>query len=110
MTRRTAAVSLGGMHRVRFLSLLSFAFLLAPACGGGGTSSSSTGTGGGGGGAAPCAPSQVTAADGTCFDVGLRGCAAVFVDQDGVCRPSLDKCPAGKLPKFDVGCVDVGIA
>jgi hypothetical protein len=98
------------MRSATVLAILSFALLLAPACGGG-KSTSHTGTGGGGtGGSAPCAPGQVTAADGTCFDVGLSACAAIFVDPDGVCRPTLDKCPKGKLPKFDIGCVDVGIA
>jgi nitrous oxidase accessory protein NosD len=43
--------------------------------------------------------------------VGLTGCAAIFVDPDGVCRPAVEKCASepGTIPKFDEGCIPVGI-
>jgi hypothetical protein len=33
----------------------------------------------------------------------------MFVEADGVCRPSVAKCKAGTIPKWDTGCVAVGI-
>ena len=44
-----------------------------------------------------------------CLQVGLQGCAEEFIDEDGLCRPTLDKCPGGHIPKSDSGCVPVGI-
>lgn len=104
------------MRFASWTTALGLAFLFA-ACGGKSSTSTSSGSGGSGatggsggtGGFAACAPGQGQAADGTCFDVGLQGCAAMFVDPDGVCRPTLDKCPMGKLPKMAEGCADVGI-
>ena len=68
----------------------------------------SLGTGGAGGGAG-CPPGQVAGSDGGCFAAGVQGCAALFVEADGLCRPSLAKCPAGTIPAVATGCVPVGI-
>src|SRR4051812_43707888 len=95
------------MRIARVLSLLSLALLIVPACGG--DSSNGTATTGTVGPASTCGASQGQAEDGTCFEAGLQGCADLFVDSDGVCRPSIAACPKGKIPKFDEGCVDVGI-
>jgi hypothetical protein len=56
-----------------------------------------------------CAAGRVLGPDGACLAVGIQGCAALFVDADGLCRPSIDKCPAGTIPSFAEGCVPVGI-
>ena len=53
----------------------------------------------GGGGSAPAKP-----------EAGIDGCAKIFVEADGVCRPTSSKCKAGTIPKFDTGCVPVGIS
>src|SRR5262245_30897892 len=45
----------------------------------------------------------------SCVALGIQGCAAAFVDEDGLCRPSIDKCLPGTIPKFSEGCVPVGI-
>jgi len=42
--------------------------------------------------------------------VGIQGCADMFVDEDGLCRPSDEKCPPGTIPKFSEGCIVVGIS
>jgi hypothetical protein len=56
-----------------------------------------------------CATGSVAGPDGACLAVGIQGCTALFVDADGLCRPSIDKCPAGTIPSFAEGCVPVGI-
>jgi parallel beta-helix repeat protein len=40
---------------------------------------------------------------------GIPGCAAPFIDASGVCRPAIEKCPAGSIPQFETGCIPVGI-
>ncbi len=45
-----------------------------------------------------------------CIAVGVAGCADAFVDDDGVCRPSLTKCDKGQIPELAKGCIAVGIA
>jgi hypothetical protein len=74
-----------------------------------GTGGTGTGGTGGTGGGVTCPSGQVAGADGGCLTVGVQGCAAIFVDPDGLCRPSLAKCPAGTIPDFATGCVPVGI-
>ncbi|WP_437746033.1 DUF1565 domain-containing protein [Sorangium sp. So ce302] len=61
-----------------------------------------------GGGGSGCAPGQISGASG-CAQVGIRGCADAFVDEDGFCRPALAKCSPGTIPKHDEGCIEVGI-
>ena len=56
-----------------------------------------------------CPTGQVRGLDGVCFPVGIQGCAALFLDEQGLCDPSMSKCPPGTIPKFDEGCVPVGI-
>ncbi|WP_437738532.1 right-handed parallel beta-helix repeat-containing protein [Sorangium sp. So ce1335] len=56
-----------------------------------------------------CARGHVLGPGGACMPVGIQGCAELFVEDDGLCRPSMEKCPAGTIPKFDEGCVSVGI-
>jgi hypothetical protein len=51
----------------------------------------------------------VAGPDGACLTVGIQGCAAVFLEDDGLCHPSVSKCPAGTIPRFAQGCVPVGI-
>lgn len=58
---------------------------------------------------AECPAGSVEVADRSCVEAGIRGCAAVFIEEDGFCRPSMSKCPGGTIPKFDEGCVPVGI-
>jgi hypothetical protein len=41
--------------------------------------------------------------------VGVQGCADRFIEADGLCRPSLDKCPQGTIPRFSEGCAPVGV-
>lgn len=41
--------------------------------------------------------------------VGIQGCAGDFVDDDGLCRPALERCAPGTIPKHDEGCVAVGL-
>ncbi|HVY46867.1 MAG TPA: right-handed parallel beta-helix repeat-containing protein, partial [Minicystis sp.] len=48
-------------------------------------------------------------ASGACIPVGVQGCAARFVDSDGMCRPSVSKCEKGTIPDFLHGCSPVGI-
>ena len=57
----------------------------------------------------PCPSGQLRGLDGVCFPVGIQGCAALFLDEEGLCDPSMSKCPPGTIPKFDEGCVPVGI-
>ncbi|WP_437535498.1 DUF1565 domain-containing protein [Sorangium sp. So ce726] len=61
-----------------------------------------------GAGGSGCAPGQISGASG-CAQVGIRGCADAFVDEDGFCRPALAKCSPGTIPKHDEGCIEVGI-
>ncbi|WP_437642198.1 right-handed parallel beta-helix repeat-containing protein [Sorangium sp. So ce854] len=56
-----------------------------------------------------CARGHVLGPGGACMPVGIQGCAALFVEDDGLCHPSMAKCPAGTIPKFDDGCIPVGI-
>ncbi|MGK3993358.1 right-handed parallel beta-helix repeat-containing protein [Sorangium sp. So ce1024] len=56
-----------------------------------------------------CARGHVLGPGGACMPVGIQGCAAQFVEDDGLCHPSMAKCPAGTIPKFDEGCIPVGI-
>ena len=57
----------------------------------------------------PCPTGQLRGLDGACFPVGIQGCAAIFLDERGLCDPSMDRCPPGTIPKFDEGCAPVGI-
>lgn len=63
---------------------------------------------GDGAGGSACALGQIRGTDG-CAQVGIQGCADDFVDEDGFCRPALEKCSPGTIPKHDEGCVEVGI-
>ncbi|WP_437680685.1 hypothetical protein [Sorangium sp. So ce131] len=56
-----------------------------------------------------CAPDQLSSSSG-CVSVGIQGCAEDFIEDDGLCRPALEKCSPGTAPKHDEGCVDVGIS
>ncbi|HEY4121814.1 MAG TPA: hypothetical protein VGM56_28300 [Byssovorax sp.] len=62
-----------------------------------------------GAGAGGCGPTDLVDATGACATVGIPDCADVFIDADGVCRPSAEKCAPGELPKFAEGCVAVSI-
>ncbi|HVY47403.1 MAG TPA: hypothetical protein VHB21_16055, partial [Minicystis sp.] len=84
------------------------------ACGG---SSKPTGSGGGGGGDGGSGGGPAATGGGGSGgaslskpEAGIPGCAQKFIDADGVCRPVIEKCPAGTIPKFDTGCIPVGIA
>ncbi|MEP7120685.1 MAG: right-handed parallel beta-helix repeat-containing protein [Byssovorax sp.] len=89
----------------------------SPAGGGeGGGGPSSTGIGGGVSGSGIATTGGTTGSDGTggeapapAIDAGIPGCAALFVEPDGLCRPTLAKCPKGSIPWFDQGCAPVGI-
>lgn len=102
--------------------------LLAASCGDAGESATGTtsdpggsagagpgGTGGAGGGSGGsemvCPAGQAPSGSGVCNPVGIPGCAAIFLDADGVCRPSMKKCAGqpGTIPRFAEGCVPVGI-
>jgi hypothetical protein len=89
------------------LALLAAA--IAAGCGHGKAAATSASGSGGGDAGASCPSGQAMAADGTCQVVGVQGCADVFVDPDGLCRPSTAKCKAGTIPSFSNGCVAVGI-
>ncbi|MDC0676393.1 right-handed parallel beta-helix repeat-containing protein [Sorangium atrum] len=56
-----------------------------------------------------CAPGHVLGPADACMPVGIQGCAELFVEDDGLCHPSMAKCPAGTIPKFDEGCIPAGI-
>ncbi|WP_437625954.1 DUF1565 domain-containing protein [Sorangium sp. So ce1151] len=60
------------------------------------------------GGGPGCAPGQLGSSSG-CVPVGIQGCADDFIDEDGLCRPALDRCSPGTVPKHDEGCIEVGI-
>lgn len=81
----------------------------AAACGGVGGTGGTGGSGGvggtGGSGGVTSATSSSTGGGGPGVMAGITGCAAIFVDDDGICRPSIDKCAAGTIPRFDTGCV-----
>lgn len=59
--------------------------------------------------AGPTCPAGSFANAAGCAPAGIQGCAAMFVEADGLCRPRAAKCPAGTTPKLDVGCVPVGL-
>ena len=64
---------------------------------------------GAGGGPASCPSGHVEAPGEGCMPVGIQGCVEMFLDEDGLCRPTADKCPPGTIPKFSEGCITVGI-
>ena len=91
---------------VRLLALAAAALALALGCGGEPappTSATPPDT------MAGCPSGSVEWTDGSCMPVGIQGCAAIFLEEDGLCHPRMAKCPAGTIPKFDEGCVPVGI-
>ncbi|WP_438019712.1 DUF1565 domain-containing protein [Sorangium sp. So ce315] len=55
-----------------------------------------------------CPPGQLIGASG-CVPVGIQGCVGDFLGEDGLCRPSLERCSPGALPKHDEGCLEAGI-
>lgn len=58
----------------------------------------------------PCATGQLPHPSGNgCAAVGIQGCAEGFVEEDGLCHPSIDKCAPGTIPSFSEGCIPVGI-
>lgn len=76
-----------------------------------GDDSPSGGAGGSGGGETGGGGAEVGGNDVgplTKPDAGITDCAAELVDDDGVCRPSLAKCPSSSVPDVDSGCVPVG--
>jgi hypothetical protein len=75
------------------------------ACGGDETASS---TGAGGGTSCPSGHVEHPSGEG-CMPVGIQGCAEMFLEEDGLCHPSRDKCPPGTIPRFAEGCIPVGI-
>ncbi|XYH92388.1 right-handed parallel beta-helix repeat-containing protein [Sorangium sp. So ce1128] len=58
---------------------------------------------------ARCPRGNVLGPGGACMPVGIQGCAALFVEDDDLCHPSMARCPPGTIPKFDEGCIPVGI-
>jgi hypothetical protein len=44
-----------------------------------------------------------------CVPVGIAGCPAAFMGADGICRPTVESCPAGTLPVASKGCLPVGV-
>src|SRR4030095_8377788 len=84
----------------------ALATLFAMSACGGDETSSSTGPGGG----TSCPSGQVEHPSGEgCMPVGIQGCAEMFLEEDGLCHPSLDKCAPGTIPRFTEGCIPVGI-
>ncbi|WP_437592760.1 DUF1565 domain-containing protein [Sorangium sp. So ce1000] len=63
---------------------------------------------GDGAGGSGCTPGQISGTSG-CAPVGIQACADDFIDEDDFCRPALEKCSPGTIPKHDEGCVEVGI-
>ncbi|WP_437878061.1 DUF1565 domain-containing protein [Sorangium sp. So ce513] len=55
-----------------------------------------------------CPPGQLIGSTG-CVPVGIQGCVGDFLGEDGLCRPSLESCSPGAIPKHDEGCVEAGI-
>ncbi|WP_437736728.1 DUF1565 domain-containing protein [Sorangium sp. So ce1335] len=55
-----------------------------------------------------CLPGQLIGSSG-CVPVGIQGCVGDFIGDDGLCRPALDRCSPGTIPKHDEGCVEAGI-
>jgi hypothetical protein len=97
---------------IRQIAWCAVTAVLVAACGGNDATpggKSDTGAGGGGGGEGGAGAVGGGGGGHTEPTAGITGCAEVFVDADGVCRPTLEKCPAGQIPKFDEGCVPVGI-
>ncbi len=82
-----------------------FTLLMCFGCMGGPPPGNSTG----GTGGPTCAPGSAVGPDGACVQVGIQGCADLFIENNGLCLPALDKCPRGTIPKFDEGCVPIGI-
>lgn len=72
---------------------------------------------GGAGGEEPCPTGSVAGLDGACLAVGIQRCPARFVEEDGLCHPSMAKCAdrPGTIPRFGdpayegEGCEPVGI-
>ena len=93
------------MVRATTASWALVAIVVLSACGG----DESAPSGSGGGGANSCPTGQVDAPGGGCMPVGIQGCADIFIEDDGLCHPSLDKCPPGTIPNFSEGCTAVGI-
>ncbi|HZO16692.1 MAG TPA: hypothetical protein VFB62_25625 [Polyangiaceae bacterium] len=58
----------------------------------------------------PRCPTGQLVTGGGCMPVGIQGCAEMFIEDDGLCHPSDDKCPLGTIPKFDEGCIPAGIS
>ncbi|MBM4360519.1 MAG: hypothetical protein FJ096_20630 [Deltaproteobacteria bacterium] len=56
-----------------------------------------------------CPVGHVSSPTGACMAVGIQGCADVFVDDDRLCRPSIERCAAGTIPIVGEGCAPVGI-
>lgn len=73
------------------------------------TSGSTTGAGGGDP-QGTCANGEVLGPSGSCMQVGIQGCADLFLDDDHLCHPRMDRCPRGTIPNFSEGCVPVGIS
>ncbi|MBL9023479.1 MAG: hypothetical protein JNL21_14880 [Myxococcales bacterium] len=71
------------------------------------------GAGGGAGGSGGAGGTGTTVTSGGLTleepQAGLTGCAEIFVDDDGECRPSLAKCGLGEVPDLETGCVAVGV-
>jgi hypothetical protein len=63
------------------------------------------------GGAPQCPAGQIGDAEG-CIPVGIQGCNGLFVGggDDGLCRPGMDRCAPGTIPRLGDGCVEVGIS
>ena len=56
-----------------------------------------------------CPPGHLPGAGDACAPTGIPGCAALFLDEHGICDPSLAACPAGTIPRLEEGCFPVGI-
>ena len=92
------------MRRHAATFALALAALLLSACGDGTEESGGTGRAG-----SSCPSGQITGPDGAGLPVGIQGCAELFIEDDGLCHPSMDKCPPGTIPKLTEGCIPVGI-
>src|SRR5262245_12542773 len=87
----------------------AFLALAASACRGEDSPKPAASQGGSTGGPVVCPSGQVEAPAGGCMPVGIQGCAEMFLEENGLCYPTIDKCPPGTIPKFSEGCVPVGI-
>ncbi len=45
-----------------------------------------------------CPSGSVPWTDGSCMPVGIQGCAEIFLKDDNLCHPRMEKCPAGTIP------------